>query len=56
MLVPKYNQRVKRELLLAKQIVEATQTEEDIEDELWDTSMVAEYGDEIFGYMKEQEV
>ena len=56
LLVPKYNQRVKRELLLAKQIVEATQTEEDIEDELWDTSMVAEYGDEIFGYMKEQEV
>lgn len=56
LLVPKYNQQVKRELLLAKQIVEATQTEEDIEDELWDTSMVAEYGDEIFGYMKEQEV
>lgn len=56
LLVPKYNQQVKRELLLAKQIVEATQTEEDIEDELWDTSMVAEYGDEIFGYMKEQEI
>ena len=56
MLVPRYNQQVKRELLLAKQIVEATQTEEDIEDEYWDTSMVAEYSDEIFEYMKEQEV
>lgn len=56
MLVPKYNQQARRELLLAKQIVEATQTEEDIEDEYWDTSMVAEYSDEIFEYMKEQEV
>ncbi|KAL2011220.1 hypothetical protein VTN00DRAFT_3938 [Thermoascus crustaceus] len=55
-LFPKYNQRVKRELAIAKQIVEATRTTEDIEDEYWDTSMVAEYGDEIFDYMRELEM
>lgn len=55
-LFPKYNQKVKRELEMAKQIVEATRTKEDIEDEYWDTSMVAEYSDEIFEYMRELEV
>lgn len=55
-LFPKYNQKIKRELALAKQIVEATRTQEDIDDEYWDTSMVAEYGDEIFEYMREMEV
>jgi hypothetical protein len=55
-LFPKYNQKVKRELAIAKQIVEATRTPEDIEDEYWDTSMVAEYGEEIFEYMRELEV
>ena len=55
-LFPKYNQQVRRELALAKQFVEATRPVEDIEDEHWDTSMVAEYGDEIFEYMREQEV
>lgn len=53
---PKYNQQVRRELDVAKQIVEATRSPEDVEDEFWDTSMVAEYNDEIFDYMKEQEV
>ncbi|EAW14473.1 cyclin family protein [Aspergillus clavatus NRRL 1] len=55
-LFPKYNQQVRRELALAKQVVEATRSTEDIEDEFWDTSMVAEYSDEIFEYMKEQEI
>lgn len=55
-LFPKYNQQVRRELALAKEIVEATRPEEDVEDEFWDTSMVAEYSDEIFDFMKEQEV
>lgn len=55
-LFPKYSQQVRRELALAKQIVEATRPVEDIEDEFWDTSMVAEYSEEIFDYMKEQEV
>ncbi|KAJ9198652.1 hypothetical protein DTO164E3_5123 [Paecilomyces variotii] len=55
-LFPKYNQKVKREIAMAKQIVEATRTQEDIDDEDWDTSMVAEYGDEIFEYMREMEI
>lgn len=55
-LFPKYNSQVHRELALAKQIVEATRTVEDIEDEYWDTSMVAEYNDEIFEYIRDQEV
>ncbi|KAL6239721.1 hypothetical protein BDW75DRAFT_102157 [Aspergillus navahoensis] len=56
LLFPKYTQQVKRELALAKQIVEATRTVEDIEDDYCDTSMVAEYSEEIFEYMREQEI
>ena len=41
----------KRELEAAKIFVEANRSDEDVEDEQWDTSMVAEYGDEIFEYM-----
>jgi len=44
------------ELANAKAFVEATRTPEDVEDEEYDTSMVAEYGDEIFAYMKDLEV
>ncbi|KAI9373678.1 cyclin-like protein [Aspergillus egyptiacus] len=55
-LFPRYNQQVKRELALAKQVVEATRTVEDIEDDYCDTSMVAEYSEEIFEYMREQEL
>ena len=54
-LAPKYTEKVKAELLAAKQYVEATRPAEDIEDEQWDTSMVAEYGDEIFDYMRNLE-
>lgn len=53
---PKVTKRVEKELAEAKILVESTRTAEEIEDELWDTSMVAEYGDEIFGYMRELEV
>ncbi|KAL4923469.1 cyclin-like protein [Aspergillus undulatus] len=56
LLFPRYNQQVKRELALAKQVVEATRTVEDIEDDYGDTSMVAEYSEEIFEYMREQEI
>lgn len=55
-LFPYVNQKVKKEIAAAKQIVEATRTAEEIEDECYDTSMVAEYGDEIFDYMKQLEV
>ncbi|KAE9964434.1 hypothetical protein BLS_008374 [Venturia inaequalis] len=45
-----------RELIEANEYVKETRTEEDIEDEAWDTSMVAEYGDEIFAYMRTLEL
>lgn len=55
-LFPKYNQKAKKEIAVAKQLVETSRTTDDIEDEMWDTSMVAEYGDDIFDYMRELEV
>jgi G2/mitotic-specific cyclin 3/4 len=50
-LAPRITTKSKRELEAARLFVEANKTQEDIEDEQWDTSMVAEYGDEIFEYM-----
>ncbi|KAL8906616.1 MAG: hypothetical protein Q9171_006201 [Xanthocarpia ochracea] len=55
-LFPKVNQKTKRELAAAKQLIESTRTAEEIDDETWDTSMVAEYGEEIFGYMRDLEI
>jgi len=55
-LFPQMNQRTRKELSAAKRLVEATRTLEEIEDESYDTSMVAEYGDEIFEYMRQLEV
>lgn len=55
-LFPKVNQKIKREFAAAKQLIESTRTAEEIDDETWDTSMVAEYGEEIFGYMRDLEV
>ncbi|QDS76102.1 hypothetical protein FKW77_006358 [Venturia effusa] len=52
---PRVTSRVLRELEEANDYVKETRTEEDIEDEAWDTSMVAEYGDEIFAYMRSLE-
>lgn len=54
-LAPKCTERVQRELDDARAFVEATRSPEDVEDEQWDTSMVAEYGDEIFQYMRDLE-
>ena len=53
---PQVNQRVRKELKAATEFVEATRNPEEVEDELYDTSMVAEYGEEIFEYMKELEI
>jgi G2/mitotic-specific cyclin 3/4 len=50
-LAPRITAKTQRELDAARQYVEANRSAEDIEDEQWDTSMVAEYGDEIFEYM-----
>ncbi|POS83886.1 hypothetical protein EPUL_004851, partial [Erysiphe pulchra] len=55
-LYPKVTNRVKQELESAKKFTEEVRTIEDIGDEIWDTSMVAEYSDEIFTYMRELEV
>lgn len=55
-LAPRYTKRVQDELVEAKILVEGSRTAEDIEEEQWDTSMVAEYGDEIFAYMRKLEV
>ncbi|KAJ5800237.1 uncharacterized protein N7518_002305 [Penicillium psychrosexuale] len=45
-----------REMFRAKDIVESEQTPEDIEEELLDTTMVAEYGDEIFLHLRKKEI
>ena len=55
-LFPQVNQRARKEIAAAKQLVEATRSPEEVEDESYDTSMVAEYGEEIFDYMKQLEV
>lgn len=54
-LAPRITAKTQRELDAARIHVESTRTAEDVEDEQWDTSMVAEYGDEIFEYMHELE-
>lgn len=53
---PKITAKVKQELESAKRLIDNQRTVEEIEDEKWDTSMVAEYGDEIFAYMRELEI
>jgi G2/mitotic-specific cyclin 3/4 len=55
-IMPRVTSRVERELLAAKQWVEETGFAEITDDEAWDTTMVTEYGDEIFIYMRELEV
>ena len=55
-LLPKVNQKTKKEIAAAKELIEGSKTAEELEDEAWDTTMVAEYGEEIFQYMKDLEV
>ncbi|KIV87454.1 hypothetical protein PV11_02998 [Exophiala sideris] len=55
-LFPEVNQRVRKDLAAAKALVENTRSQEEVEDEIYDTSMVAEYGEEIFDYMKNLEM
>jgi len=56
MLPPKLTEKGLAELEAAKRIVESRRTPDEIQEDAWDVSMVAEYGDEIFHYMKHQEV
>ncbi|KAK4163579.1 G2/mitotic-specific cyclin-4 [Cladorrhinum sp. PSN259] len=55
MVAPCVTVNVEKELELAKSFVLQNQTEEELDEEAWDVSMVAEYGDEIFAYMRELE-
>ena len=57
LLAPQTTTEAERELVAARQyVLESAETTELEEDEAWDTSMVAEYGDEIFSYMRCLEV
>lgn len=53
---PKVTRKDASELETAKFIVDSKRTPEEDAEEAWDVSMVAEYGDEIFNYMRELEV
>lgn len=53
---PKYNNKIYEEIALAKTFVDQTRTVRDIEEDFLDTSMVAEYHDEIFDYYRELEL
>lgn len=55
-LFPNPTQKSRKELAAAKALMEAAKAAEEVDDETWDTTMVAEYGDEIFQYMNELEV
>ncbi|RDA94450.1 hypothetical protein CP533_2217 [Ophiocordyceps camponoti-saundersi (nom. inval.)] len=56
LLAPRVTAKVQRELEEARLEVQLTRPADDIEEELWDVSMVAEYGEEIFEYMRELEI
>lgn len=56
MVYPRATAAMEREILQAQSIVEANQTEEEIEEDFYDPSMVAEYSTEIFEYLREKEV
>ncbi|OAQ99903.1 hypothetical protein LLEC1_06711 [Akanthomyces lecanii] len=55
LLAPRVTARIQRELEEARFEVENSKFADDFEEEAWDVSMVAEYGDEIFDYLRELE-
>ncbi|DAA73137.1 TPA_exp: Uncharacterized protein A8136_5062 [Trichophyton benhamiae CBS 112371] len=55
-LFPRMSQQSRRELALARQIMETSTSVEEYDDEWRDTTMVAEYGEEIFQYLRELEL
>ncbi|KAI1075866.1 cyclin-like protein [Whalleya microplaca] len=55
MVPPKLSKKGAAELEVARGIVESKRAIDDSQDDEWDISMVAEYGEEIFQYMKEME-
>ncbi|KAI0865992.1 hypothetical protein F4860DRAFT_203273 [Xylaria cubensis] len=56
MFPPRITKKGQAELETARQIVESARTAEEIQEDAWDVSMVAEYGEDIFRYMREQEM
>ena len=54
--MPKMTAKIKMELEVARAVVEEAAISEEVDDEAWDISMVAEYGDDINNYMRELEV
>ncbi|CAG7930168.1 unnamed protein product [Penicillium olsonii] len=55
-LYPRMNSTTHNQMFQAKDIVESEQTEEDREEDLLDTTMVAEYSDEIFLHLRNKEI
>ncbi|OQD90625.1 hypothetical protein PENANT_c001G06803 [Penicillium antarcticum] len=53
---PKMNAMTRRQMFLAKEIVESQLTEEDIIEDRYDTTMVAEYNEEIFLHLRNKEI
>ncbi|KAJ5123297.1 hypothetical protein N7448_009394 [Penicillium atrosanguineum] len=53
---PKITAITKREMLRAKEMVESARTEEDILEDFYDSSMVAEYSSEIFLHLRTKEI
>lgn len=56
LLAPRMTAKIQQELEEARSYVEKNRPKDDVEEEEWDVSMVAEYGEEIFEYMRELEV
>jgi Cyclin, N-terminal domain/Cyclin, C-terminal domain len=53
---PRWNQKARREIAEAMALVESSRTQEDVDDEAMDPTMVAEYADEIFAHLRELEL
>lgn len=56
MLGPRVTNKVQKELDDARREVEATTSPDELEEEFWDVTMVAEYGEDIFEYLRELEI
>ena len=50
------NQKIKREIIIVKLLIKGSRITEEIEDDYWDTNIIAEYRDEIFQYIRDLEV
>lgn len=55
-LFPKITERTRREMLRAKDMVDSSRSEEDVLEDFYDSSMVAEYSSEIFLHLRNKEV